>query len=133
MFFMSCYCSTKWGGEWRAIIKMSKSLPKGDIYIFHSFINIVLRLAFPQGKFEMDISGYDLYLHISLQVFIFFFFCPFFPLLTIQLSSLLLCLWITPLFLSHCLPPPLCLRFGSLSAFSLQACCFLSAMIFLTS
>ena len=53
--------------------------PVKVIYVCdHVFITVVLRLAFLQGKFEMEFSGYGPYIHISIEAS--FFVCVSFSL-----------------------------------------------------
>lgn len=54
--------------------------PVKVIYICdHVFITVVLRLAFLQGKFEMEFSGYGPYIYISIKASFFLCVCVLFP------------------------------------------------------
>lgn len=74
--------------------------PVKIIYIYdHVFINVVLKLTFLQGKFEMEFSGYGPYIHISIEASFFLFFFVFFPVSQSNLPLFLpLYLWIMLLF-----------------------------------
>ena len=57
------------GGLEKVTYEMAFELrPVKIIYICdHVFINVVLKLTFLQGKFEMEFSGYGPYIHISIE------------------------------------------------------------------
>ena len=96
----------------------------------------VLRLAFLQGKFEMEFSGYGPYIHISIEASFFlsfflflFFFLVFFPVsqsnFPLFLPLYLSCSFFFPLSSS---PFSLYLPFCLLPTSSHQAHCALSKM-----